>query len=217
MIQGEVFVYVQAVPLWIPSSIAKFSELSSADFQMTHSSKAALACALRVSNLTGCKIVALGLAPILGEAIARGASSSISVPLCENSRDQADSLPREGWHYFLVGENRDGFFSGASLVGAMKGEGAIHVTEGLRDEEKIAKLPHGSRIIVRDDGSSLPPVDVRRIRFSEQNKFEASITSSLDGIIRKKRRAESQSTTFGSPEELAVSISRKLRKYEGKS
>ncbi|HKW05266.1 MAG TPA: hypothetical protein VJN71_08215, partial [Nitrososphaerales archaeon] len=77
----RIVVYVQAVPSAVLSD-GKFSDLAKGKFSINHSSKTALDSARRI--FPNAKIKAAGYAPVLSEAIARGADLAISLPLCDD-------------------------------------------------------------------------------------------------------------------------------------
>ena len=77
----RVLVYVQAMPVVVPHSIKKFQDLGMSEFSISHSSKVALSAA---KSLGFHEIVALGFPPVLQESLARGATSWVSMPLCDD-------------------------------------------------------------------------------------------------------------------------------------
>jgi hypothetical protein len=200
----NVLVYVQAVPSFIPSSVRKFSDLENCTFKMSHSSKAALAFASR--HATG-EIVAAGFSPILREAVARGASRPISMPLCDDALTQISFfLKNEEFTSIIVGENTDWIFSGASLCGALSSKLGFDV----KISRDLQSIESNSVILVLDAGVESSNVDVRRIARSMETPINP------EGVLGKstiKRMEERKPETIsGTAEEVASAIARRLRR-----
>jgi len=169
----RILVYVQAVPSSVPPSLKQFSDLETCDFNMSHSSRVALSFA---STLGFSDIVAAGFSPIMKEALARGASSCYSMPLCDDPFDQISFFPTDDFSNIVVGENPDWVFSGASLCGAIIG------AKGF-DLAPISKeLPPNSIMLVPDSGEETSGVDIRRISFSSSSMITASFNAALRGM-----------------------------------
>ncbi len=164
--------YVQALPVSVASSARKFQDLEGCDFKMSHSSKSALAFA---TTLDFHEIVAAGFSPILREAIARGATSCHSMPLCDDPLEQASFFPKEIYSNIMIGENPEWLFSGASLAGILSNSRKMHF--GLFAEGESLDLPENSVILIRDSGETKKSIDVRRIKAS----FEVSVNP--EGVL----------------------------------
>ncbi len=206
----QVLVYVQAVPTSIPRSAKRFGNIELSEFRMTHSSKVAL---VRASQIKDSGVVAIGYAAVLNEALARGATSAISVPLCDNPVEQAKFFPQEKSNLILIGENPDGIFSGAALAGALSAlrNIPVHANYPGHDAHQIDSQKE-SILIVNDDGKSLGNVDISRIRKSAESVFN------IAGILGRTElmSAEPQSAKQpfkGEPKEIASMILKRLRRH----
>ena len=114
----EILVYVQAIPRNVSSGARKFKDLSSSEFDLTHSSKAAMAEAQRI--FPDAEVTVAGYQAVLPEALSRGASKAVSLPMCQDPLDQAKSFPSaEKYDCIVVGETPEGPFTWASLCGAL--------------------------------------------------------------------------------------------------
>ena len=126
---------------------------------MSQSSKAALAFA---STLGFHEIVAVGFSPVLREALARGATSCKSVPLCDDPLEQSSFFPKEHFSHILIGENPDWVFTGSSLAGILSESRRMQFCF-FKDGDSI-DFPERSVILVKDSGESPSTIDIRRIR-----------------------------------------------------
>jgi hypothetical protein len=204
---GKVLVYVQAIPLSIPSSARKFSDLENCDFRMSHASKVALAAA----NRSNYDITATGFSPILREAVARGASSVFSMPLCDDPSRQLSFFPKnERYSRIFVGESLEWIFTGASLAGLLCSKLSFQLQ--LFSEDVI--FGEGAVILVPDSGEAVSGIDIRRI----DSSMDAVVNP--EGVLgeasfRKLEEVKPEILT-GSTEENASIISRRLRRIESK-
>lgn len=206
MTASQIFVYVQAVPIFVASSARKFQDLEDSEFEMTHSSKNALSFA---SSLGAAEIVAVGYPPILREAILRGATRFKAVPLCDDPLQQLSFFPQEdAADHIIVGENFGWVFTGASLAGTMAQRRTKDLIVCNRGDSP--ELRKGSVILVRDSGESAGSIDVRRVK----NASEASIDP--EGVLGSSTllKQESGKTEFigGEPSEVATALTRKLKR-----
>ncbi len=201
-------VYVQALPVSFPSLPKKFSDLDTADFEMSHSSKAALAFA---TSLKFPEILALGFSPVLQEALARGATEVKSVPLCDDPLQQASFFPEGDFSHIIVGENPDWIFSGALLCGVLVESKKIPL-DVLSDNRSVGKNDHGenSLLLVLDSGEFPSNLDIRRIKNSTSANInpENVIGESKFSTLDDKR---SEKIT-GNASEIASILARKLRR-----
>ena len=192
----RILVYVQAIPTSVSTSLRQFSDLETCDFSMSHSSKVALAFA---STLGFPEIVAAGFFPIMQEALARGASSCYSMPLCDDPIDQISFFPADDYSNIIVGETPDWVFSGATLCGAIIG------AKGF-DLAPISKeLPPKSVMLVSDSGEETPGVDIRRIGFSSSSMITASFNAAFQGM-EVPRTMKDLGATRGAKKNLASRI-----------
>ena len=198
----KILVYVQALPSFIPSSARKFSDLETADFRMSHSSKAALALAAKYSR----KIVAAGFSPILREAVARGASDIFPMPLCDDPLQQVSFFPKKSYSGVFVGENPDWLFSGMSLAGLIASKWDFGIQVSSQGQISV----DDSVTIVEDSGEVVPNIDIRRIELAQE------ATSHPEGVLGEAsiRRLEETKTESlsGFPDETSSVISRRLRR-----
>jgi hypothetical protein len=202
---------------------------------MSHSSKVALSFAI---TLGFSEIVAAGFPPIMQEALARGASSCYSMPLCDDPIEQLSFFPTDDFSNIIVGENPDWVFSGASLCGAIIG------AKGF-DLAPISKeLPPNSVMLVPDSGEETSGVDIRRISFSSSAITTASFNAALrdmevprnmkylrstkdamkdlgstinaEGVfgssIFEKTETKRSEVLSGSPKEIVSTLSRRIRR-----
>ena len=205
MTTNRLLVYVQAVPNMIPSSAKSLKDLAGVKFKMSHSSKTALAIA---SSIGSKEIVAAGFGPVLSEAVARGASSTVPVPLIDDPLRQAESIPKESFTHILVGESADWFFSGASLAGILARSRGMGV--GLFETGQTIHFKPGSIIVVRDDGDSLANIDIRRINDSITANQDSK---EMSGVLTFSKLEESRTElVMGNPREVSSGINRKLRR-----
>jgi len=200
----RILVYVQAIPVFVPGSARKFTDLETCEFRMSHSSKAALAYTTVDDSA---EIVAAGFSPILREAVARGASSTFSMPLCDDPQKQQSFFPRDAnFSSFVIGESPDWVFSGSSLAGVV----SVKFGLPLRVRSNQGKLDHGSVILVLDSGDESTNINVRRIDLA----FEAP--ANPEGVLGEssfRRLEEKRSEALdGAPDEIALVISRRLRR-----
>ena len=209
-----ILVYAQAVPVIYPSAARAFSDLSSSQFRMTHSSKTTLAAAQNIAK--GTEIVVAGFHSILQEALARGASEVISVPLCSDPLEQAKSLSEmQGYELFLVGENPDGPFSGAALCGALSAlwNSDLEIIDG----KSASSGRRGKIVLVRDDVSDTPTIDVRRIKAASDQVVPVSAIIGNLSLTRPEQSSKSELVVYDSPRDVALAISRRLRRLTGVS
>ncbi len=200
----RILVYVQAIPASVSTSAKRFTDLESSDFKMSHSSKAALAFA---STHTLGEVVAAGFPPILREAVARGASATFSMPLCDDPLKQLDFFPKEGkFSSIVVGENQDWVFSGASLCGLISAKLGF----GLYVSRTSSQIEENTVVLVLDSGEETGNVDVRRI-------VQATTTmANPEGVLgdssfRKLEETKPEIQT-GAAQEVSSVISRRLRR-----
>lgn len=195
-------VYVQALPTFIPSSAKKFSDLETAEFRMSHSSKAALAYAGKYSQ----EIVAAGFSPILREAVARGATDVFAMPLCDDPLQQSSFFPKEKVSTVIVGENPDWLFSGMSLAGVLSSK--LHF--GIRISSETESIAPDSVVVVLDSGEVVSNINIRRIELAQGAPVHPE---GGPGSSAVKRLEESKSEILtGSPDETSSAILRRLRR-----
>jgi hypothetical protein len=197
-----VLVYVQALPVSIPPSARKFSDLESCEFEMSHASKLALAVASELSS----KVTAAGFSPILRESIARGAASIHSMPLCDDPLMQFSFFPKEEYSQFLIGENPDWVFSGASLAGVISAK----TWYKIKAYNKTSEISSNEVLIISDLVTEAPAIDIRRIDRS------MNATVNPEGVLgrmllRKMEEAKPEILT-GSIEDSTAVIARRLRR-----
>ena len=149
---------------------------------MSQSSKAALAFG---STLGFHDVVAVGFSPVLREALARGATSCISMPLCDDPLEQASFFPKDNFSHVIIGENSDWVFTGASLAGTLSESRKMRFCL-FQDGDSI-DFPERSVILVKDSGESTSSIDIRRIKAS----FEASVNP--EGFARQFYAIEERS------------------------
>ena len=135
---------------------------------MSQSSKAALAFA---STLGFHDVVAVGFSPVLREALARGATSCISMPLCDDPLEQASFFPKDNFSHVIIGENSDWVFTGASLAGTLSESRKMRFCL-FQDGDSI-DFPESSIILVKDSGESTSSIDIRRIKSSLEAECES--------------------------------------------
>jgi len=175
---------------------------------MSHSSKAALTFA---GSLGISQIVAIGFSPILQEALARGATDIVAVPLCADPFEQASFFPHENFSYIILGENPDWKFSGASICGILAESRKI----GLEickpgSMNNVQDFSDNSLILVLDSGESSSSIDVRRIKYSTSANVnpEGVLGDSVFSKLEDKRTEK----IAGTPSDITSTISRKLRR-----
>ena len=197
--------YVQALPTSVPPTAKNFKDIEGSDFRMSHSSRAALAFA---KILDFHEIVAIGFPPILREAIARGATSYKTMPLCDDPLEQASFFPKESFSHVLIGENPEWVFTGASLAGVISESRKLRFRL-FRDGQSV-DFPESSVILVKDSGESTQPVDIRRIKSS----FDISLNPEgvLGGSTWVKREPKRNESLTGDNQEIASVLSRRIRR-----
>ena len=205
MNQSKVLVYVQAVPIGIPTSAKRLQDISDGKFRISHSSRAALALA---TSLGAKEIVAAGHGPVLPEAVARGASSSVPLPLFDDPLKQAQSFPDDTFSQIVIGENDDWLFSGASLAGILARSRGLKIA--LHDSGHQQQFSEGSVIVVRDEGESTPSIDIRRIR--DAVTASAGPSQVYGRIVFSKLEEPKTELVVGSPREISSAVKRKLRR-----
>jgi hypothetical protein len=199
----KLLVYVQASPVLFPSSARKFSDLETAEFRMSHSSKTALAFAGK--NFSG-EIVAAGFSPILREAVARGASRTFPTPLCDDPLRQFSFFPKEKFSAIILGENPDWLFSGLALGGV------ISATTGLKVQTATitGALEKDSVTVILDSGAADSIIDIRRIEVAQEADSHPEGVLGL-ASIKKAEEVRSEALT-GSAEEISSILSRRLQR-----
>jgi hypothetical protein len=211
---------VQAVPAFIPSGAKKFSDLEASDYRMTESSKAALSLAVSVKSERD--VVAIGFPPVLREALVRGATNVVSVPLCDDPLEQsgfvlnAISAKESTLETSLVlGENSEWVFSGASLAGALAQRLKLKVRL-LRnlDAQLNDDLVNGSVVIVSDslvgDRGLVGNVDVRRISLSFAHAVNPEGVLGDSTLLRQE--PSHPEIISGDSSEISSALVRKLRR-----
>jgi hypothetical protein len=199
----RILVYVQALPTIIPNSAKKFSDLESADYKMSHSSKVALAFASK--NMSN-EIVAAGFSPILREAVARGALKTFSMPLCDDPYQQFSFFPKEKFSTIIMGENPDWLFSGFSLGGIISAKLGLEILSA----DGSMSMPANSVVVVLDSGDTGSSIDIRRIELSQDTSTHPE---GVLGVSSFRRLEETRPEVLtGSPEEVSSIISRRLRR-----
>jgi hypothetical protein len=200
---GTILVYVQATPVSIPPSTRKFSDIENCDFKMSHSSKVALAAALRSNH----EILAAGFSPILREAVVRGASSVVSMPLCDDPSKQISFFPRNRrLSQIFVGECQEWIFTGASLAGLLCSKFSLQFRLFLGD----AHLDEGTVFLVPDPGEKVSSIDVRRIDRSMETRVNPE--GVLGDASFRKMEEEKPEILTGSTDESASIVCRRLRR-----
>jgi hypothetical protein len=201
----QILVYVQAIPISVPSSARRFQDLETSEFIMAQSSRSALSFA-RLLDFH--EIVAVGFSPVLREAIARGATSCFSIPLCDDPLEQASFFPKEEFSHYIIPENSDWVFTGSTLAGILAESRKLRFC--LFREGDSVDLPESSIIVVKDSGESSQNVDIRRIKAS----FEVSVNP--EGVLGKsalsKREIQKGELLTGAPNEIASVLTRRLRR-----
>lgn len=198
-------VYVQALPVSVPASAKKFQNLETCEFRMSQSSKTALSFA---RGLGFHEIMAVGFSPVLREAVARGATSCHSIPLCDDPLEQASFFPRERFSHIIIPENSDWIFTGSSLAGVLSE--SLKIPFSLFSEGKSLDYPESSIVLVKDSGVCSESVDIRRIR----NSFD--VTVNPEGVLGDssltKRETKKSESLSGDISEIASVLSRKLKR-----
>ncbi len=201
----RILVYLQAIPRTVSSAATKFEDLSNSEFVLNHSSKIAIAEARRI--FPDAEIIAAGYQSVLPEAFARGASKVISLPMCQDPLDQAKNLPAtEKYACIVVGENPDGPFTGASLCGAIAALRKVEFSIGNKFTSGLNGI-----LLLREDESASHNIDVRRICTAFEEKIAISeIRGNLS--LGKKEVVSGSETVQGSPQEIASTLARRLRR-----
>lgn len=206
---GSIAVYVQALPLALADSQPKngnFGDLlQGASFVLSHSSKVALSVSTKSGNHD---VVAIGQNSVLHEALARGATSAISVPLFDTALAQERSFPDQQFSTIVVPENLDGPFSGASLAGAI----AFH--RGLSFfvlEDPNSRLAENSVVLVRDN---LKPdaIDIRRINGATNVKIKVEPAIGELEVSKQSQDAKKREEISGDDRSVSSTIARHLRR-----
>jgi hypothetical protein len=202
-VEAAVLVYLQAVPSSITGTPKKFIDLENSEFRMSHSSKAALAFATK--HFEG-KIIAAGFSPVLRESVARGATSTLSMPLCDDPQNQLSFFPRkENFACIVVGENPDWVFSGASLCGLIAAKLGLKVMTSAQFSAEPDSV-----ILVPDSGEDPANIDIRKI--SGALEAPANPESVLgDSFFRKMEESKQESLT-GSSKEMTSVVARRLQR-----
>jgi len=208
LISRQLLIYVQALPISVPTSARQFLDLAGSEYRMSQSSKAALAFA---STLGFHEIVAVGFSPVLREALARGATSCKSVPLCDDPLEQSSFFPKEHFSHILIGENPDWVFTGSSLAGVLSESRKMQFCF-FKDGDSI-DFPERSVILVKDSGESPSTIDIRRIKSS----FEASVNPEglLGNSTLSKREVKRGETVSGDASEISTILARRIKRMTG--
>jgi len=207
----RVGVYVQALPVSLSDPASKernFAEqFQDANFELSHSSKVALDVARKLGVHDVC---AFGHHSVLFEALARGATSIVSLPLHYNPSEQARSIPRDGFSTLVIPENCDGPFSGAALAGAVAMLHNLPLVLIDIPDSVSRTLPKDSILLVKDLVRS-DSIDIRRINPALDVHIEplpvigrAEVTFKAD----EKKHEELK----GDARELSASIAKRLRR-----
>ena len=208
MTSKKILVYVQAVPASISNRAKNFKDLSSENLRMSHSSKAALDKAARMTK----EIVALGHSSILREALARGAKEAKPLPLCDDPLTQAESindfLIEPTSVSILVGENLDGPFSGAALCGALASVYDLSLTFDSDSKNES----NGSVVLLKDSGTETFNIDIRTIDYASSKEFPESAVDGNSTLVKNQSLESTELLKEQSPNEIASTISRKLRR-----
>lgn len=205
MASRELLVYVQALPISVPTSARKFLDLEHCEFRLSQSSKGALAFA---SKLPFHEIVAAGFSPVLREALARGATSCRSMPLCADPLEQSSFFPKEDFSHIVIGESSDWIFTGSSLAGVLSESRKMRFR--LFEDGDSFDFPESSVILLKDSGESTSNIDLRRIKSS----FEVGVNPEglLGDCSISKREARKSESVSGEPEEIAPSLTRRIKR-----
>ena len=202
----QILVYVQALPVSVPTSARKFQDLESSEFRMSHSSKAALSFA---ATLGFHEIVAAGFSPILREALARGATSCMTMPLCDDPLEQSSFFPKKrdgSFSHIIIGENPEWAFTGATLAGALAESRKSRIR--LFQEGDKLEFDEGSITLVKDSGEGLRSIDVRRIKTSSETSVNP------DGVLGNssfsKLEPRRNESLTGNAKEISSLLSRRI-------
>jgi hypothetical protein len=208
-LSNTIAVYVQALPVTLSdfqSKQGKFGDqLQGASFKLSHSSKIALSVATRSGSHD---ITAIGHTSVLHEALARGATSVVPVPLFDNPLAQAKSFPASRFSSIIIPENLDGPFSGASL------SGAISFLRGMSFtvlENTNSRLAEDCVILVKDD---LKPdaIDIRRIYGATNVKLrDEAVIGELE-VSKHSQDSKKREEIRGDSETVSNLIRRRLRR-----
>jgi len=172
---------------------------------MSQSSKAALAFA---STLGFHETVAVGFSPILREALARGATSCVSVPLCDDPLEQASFFPKNDFSHVIIGENSDWAFTGSSLAGAVSESRKMRFCL-FKDGDSI-EFPERSVILVKDSGESTSSIDIRRIKSSSETNVNPE--GVLGDATLSKRETKRSESVSGDVSEIAAILTRRIKR-----
>ncbi|MGI0079143.1 MAG: hypothetical protein ACRECH_05925, partial [Nitrososphaerales archaeon] len=157
----------------------------------------------------GAEITAAGYHSILREALTRGASKAASLPLCDDPLDQAKSFPsNESYSYFLVGENPDGFFSGASLCGALSALRKMPLA--ITDLDSGVQV--GGVYLVRDAEDVSHNIDIRRINSAFKHNIAELGALGTSTFGRSEQSASNEDLSSESPKAISSAFSRRLRR-----
>ncbi|MDG6923741.1 MAG: hypothetical protein JRN67_10670 [Nitrososphaerota archaeon] len=205
MSSRQILVYVQALPVSTPTSAKKFQDLEVCEFRMSQSSKSALALARKLGFH---EIMAVGFSSILREAVARGATSCHSVPLCDDPLEQASFFPKEQFSHLVIAENSDWVFTGSSLAGILSESLKMHLR--VFTQGNSLAFPESSIILVKDSGVNSESMDVRRIR----NSFDVPVDP--EGVLGSssltRREIGKSELLSGDTSEIASVLARKLKR-----
>lgn len=206
---GSIAAYVQALPVTLADSQSqkgKFGDmLLGASFVLSHSSKVALSVAKRIG---GHDVIAIGHSSVLHEALARGATSAISVPLFDNPLAQARSFPPDQrFSTIVIPENLDGWFSGAALAGAIAVYRELNFSV-LEDSH----FTENCVILVRDN-SRPDAIDIRRINGATnvEIKDEEPAIGELE-VSKSSQDAKRREEISGDEKSVSNAIARRIRR-----
>jgi hypothetical protein len=204
----KILVYVQAIPMSIPSRAKNFRDLSSSSLRMSHSSEAALNKAVSLSR----DVVAVGHSSILREAIARGAKEAEPLPLCDDPLAQAESmknfLTEPNSVSVLVGEDLDGPFSGAALCGALSSVYDLNFSFDSDWKDETG----GSVVLLKDTGSGAFNIDIRKINYASSKELPDSAFVGNSTLEKNQPKQPIELSKEQARKEIASTISRKLRR-----
>ncbi|MHB8566313.1 MAG: hypothetical protein ACYC7D_00350 [Nitrososphaerales archaeon] len=208
MAQG-IAVYVQALPSSVGEAPSKnFGDnFEDSEFELSHSSKVALSIA---KGFGSHEITAMGHEPVLHEAIARGATSTVSLPFCDNPYEQAKSIPRDLFSKIIIPESVDGPFTGASLAGALIS--LYGYSFQLVEKEGFSRhAAENSVLLVKDYSSSIAPIDLRRIKLAVEVKIEKHTTVGLLNVSRINPK-DMHEELRGEPRDISNAITKRLKR-----
>ncbi len=148
---------------------------------------------------------------VLREALARGATSCKSVPLCDDPLEQFSFFPKEHFSHILIGENPEWVFTGSSLAGILSESLKMQFCF-FKDGDSI-DFPERSVILVKDSGENTSSIDIRRIKSS----FEVSVNPEglLGDSMLSKRETKRGEIVSGDVSEISTILNRKIKRMTG--